>query len=83
MQKIPVKSLRLGDVEDPDIYLGAISYDWMQTEHGAWCRKNSSEMVYQLSMLDDYTYGYSYIIYASFTDEDAFIYKLKWGDHVT
>ena len=71
--------LKIGDVEDPDIYLGAVAHVWMQTEHGAWCKEHSLELTYQQS-IDHNSFSYVYAIYASFKDADAFLYKLKWGD---
>ena len=79
MIKLVVKTLKLGDVDDPEIYLGAVAYDWFQTEHGAWVKEHSIDMVYNQNI--DYTsYGYAYYITATFKDEDALIYKLKWSN---
>ena len=79
MIKLVVKTLKLGDVEDPEVYLGAVAWDWLQTEHGAWVKRHSTDMVYHQS-IDHLNYGYAYYITASFNNEDAMIYKLKWGD---
>jgi hypothetical protein len=77
--KIKVKHLRLGDVDDPEIYLGAVAWDWFQTEHGAWCKKHATDLVYH-SVMDHSSYTQSYAIVATFSDEDALIYKLRWGE---
>lgn len=79
MIKIKVKSLRLGDVEDPDIYLGAAVWDWYKTDHGEWVKAHAKDLVYH-NYVDYNTYGHSYYIVASFNDEDAMIYQLKFGD---
>jgi hypothetical protein len=78
MIKVPVKFLRVGDVEDPDIYLGAVVWDWLQTEHGAWCKKHATDLVYH-QHVDQMTMGYKYKIVATFNNEDALIYNLKWS----
>jgi hypothetical protein len=79
MIKLIVKTLKLGDVDDPEIYLGAVAYDWFQTEHGAWVKEHSLDMVYHQNI--EYTsFGYAYHITATFKDEDALIYKLKWSN---
>jgi hypothetical protein len=80
MIKLVVKTLKLGDVEDPEVYLGAAAYDWFQTEHGAWVKEHSTDMTYH-QRIDHNTYGYAYYITATFSDPDAMIYKLKWSNN--
>lgn len=79
MIRFLVKELKIGDVEDPDIYLGAVAYDWLQTEHGSWVKQHSKNLTYHQHM-DINTMGYHYKITAEFAEPDALIYKLKWGD---
>lgn len=81
MISILVKRLRIGNVEDPKIYLGAVVYDWLKTDHGKWCKKHAMEMVYH-SSLDHSTMSYVYAITGLFSKEDAMIYQLKWGNNV-
>ena len=78
MIRLVVKLLNVGDVEDPEIYLGAVAWDWLQTEHGQWCKQHATDLVYN-SSIDYQTYGYKYAISCSFSDEDAVMYRLKWG----
>jgi hypothetical protein len=77
MIRITVKELNLGDVEDPEIYLGAVAWDWLQTDHGRWCKEHATDLVYHQSV-NHMTYGYTYYIKATFDDDIALIYKLKW-----
>jgi hypothetical protein len=79
MIKILVKTFNLGDVEDPEIYLGGAWWDFEQTEQGQWVKKHALDLVYNQSM-DYATYGYKYVVTGLFNDEDALFYKLKWGD---
>ena len=79
MIRLLVKELKLGDVEDPEVYLGAVAWDWMATEHGAWVKAHATEMTYH-QRIDPFSYGYAYAITATFSDPDALIYKLKWSD---
>jgi hypothetical protein len=79
MIRFLVKELKVGDVEDPDIYLGAVSWDWLQTEHGSWVKQHSSRMAYQQN-LDPNTMSYIYRITADFEEPEALMYRLKWGD---
>jgi hypothetical protein len=82
MIKLVVKTLRVGDVEDPDIYLGAVAHDWLQTDHGKYVKEKARDLTYNqvpFTMNEGY-YGYIYNITAVFEDEEAVIYKLKFGD---
>ena len=79
MIKLVVKTLKVGDVEDPEIYLGAVAYDWLQSEHGKYVKEKAKDLTYQSAPMS-YDYGYQYYITAVFEDEEAVIYKLKWGD---
>jgi len=79
MIKLVVKTLNVGDVEDPEIYLGAVAYDWLQSEHGKYVKEKATDLTY-IQNIDYSSYGYAYYITATFDDAEAVIYKLKWGD---
>ena len=79
MIKLVVKTLKVGDVEDPEIYLGAVAYDWLQTEHGKYVKEKATDLTYHSAPMS-HDYGFQYSITAVFEDEDAVIYKLKFGD---
>jgi len=80
MIKLIVKTLRVGDVEDPEIYLGAVAHDWLQTDHGKYVKEKAKDLMYNQAHINDGYFGFQYYITALFEDEDAVIYKLKWGD---
>lgn len=82
MIELVVKELRLGDVDDPEIYLGAAAYDWLQTDHGQWCKLHSTDLTYRQEpfVLSEGYYGTRYLIIAQFDKENALIYKLKWSN---
>jgi hypothetical protein len=79
MTRVVFKTLKLGDVEDPEIYLGAAVWDWFQTEHGAWVREHARDLVY-VSTIDYASMGHTYKIAGLLEDEDEFLYKIKWGE---
>ncbi len=79
MIRLTLKVLNVGDVEDPEVYLGAAVWDWIQTEHGAWCKENAQDLVYS-SFINHQSYTTSYAITGLFSEEDAFLYKLQWGN---
>jgi len=79
MIKLVVKTLKVGDVEDPEIYLGAVAYDWLQTEHGKYVKEKATDLAYHQAPMS-HDYGFQYFITAQFEDAEAVIYKLKFGD---
>jgi len=79
MTRVVFKTLKLGDVEDPDVYIGAAAWDWFQTEHGAWVRDHARDLVY-IQSIDPNSLGYAYKIAGLLDEEDEFLYKIKWGD---
>jgi len=79
MIKLIVKTLKVGDVEDPEIYLGAVAYDWLQTEHGKYVKEKAQDLTYHQAPMS-HDYGFQYFITALFEDAEAVIYKLKFGD---
>lgn len=79
MIRLTLKTLNVGDVDDPEVYLGAVVWDWFQSEHGAWCKEHAKDMTYQ-HHIDHDSYSHSYAITGMFTNEDAFLYRLHWGN---
>lgn len=79
MIRLVVKTLKVGDVEDPEIYLGAVAYDWLQSDHGKYVKEKATDITYHRAPMS-IDYGYQYSITALFEDEEAVIYKLKWTD---
>lgn len=80
MIKLIVKTLRIGDVEDPDVYLGAAAFEWLCTDHGKYVKERAKDLTYHQSTIANDYYGYQYYITATFEDEEAVIYKLKYSD---
>jgi len=69
-----VHRFRLGDVEDPEIYMASPIYDWQQTEQGKWVMKNGLDPTYHLN-IDHLTYGYAVTITAHITPK-------RWTEYV-
>ena len=58
MIQLRVKMLRVGDVEDPEIYLGAVAHDWLQSEHGKYVKEKAKDLMYhQAPLANDGYYG--------------------------
>ena len=75
---IVVARIRLGDVEDPEIYLGAASYDWLQTEVGQWAKENSVEPLTYHQLVDYSNWGFTYAITARLSEQNITYFYLKF-----
>lgn len=76
--KVHVHTIKLGDVEDPDIYLADPLFKWQQTEKGKWVMENSFPTPSYHQHIDHNTYGYVYYICAYLDKKDYTYYRLKF-----
>jgi len=79
MLVITVHTFMVGDVEDPEIYAAQPLWDWQNSDAGKWVMEHAVETPVYHQSIDHMAYGYRYAIRAKLTDQDAFVYKLKWG----
>lgn len=73
-----VKILNVGDVDDPDIYVGQYIWEWQESEAGKWIMDNSRPLPSWHRFADNTTYGYKYHIKAYLTPEQITYYELKY-----
>lgn len=73
-----VHTIRMGDVEDPDLFVAEPIYKWQQTEAGKWVMEHSIETPMWHREADPLTFGYVYAIRAFFTEKDLMFWKLKY-----
>lgn len=73
-----VHCFKLGDVDDPDLYIAQPIYEWQQTEAGKYVMENSAPKASWHRHMDMNTYGYEYFIMAYFTPEQLTYWKLKF-----
>ena len=73
-----VKKLRVGDVEDPDIYVGQYIWEWQETEAGKWVMENSRPLPSWHRSINHITYGYTYDIRAYLTPQQITYFELKY-----
>jgi hypothetical protein len=76
--KIKVHTIKMGDVEDPDLYVAEPIWNWQQTEAGKWIMENSKEQPMWNRSPDPYNYGHSYDIIAWLEEKDLTYWKLKY-----
>jgi len=73
-----VHSIKMGDVEDPDLFVAQPIYEWQQTKAGKYVMKNSEPTPMWVRSADPYTYGHLYTIKAYFTPKQLTYYKLRF-----
>ncbi len=72
-----VHRFRLGDCEDPEIYVAQPLYEWQQSEHGKWVMKYGRDAQYHMSM-EPVTMGYQIVITAHITPKRWTEYCLRF-----
>ena len=74
-----VLEITMGDVDDPDIYVGQRIWDWQQTAVGEFIMENAVEKPYWTRGMDYASYGHKYRIMARLSEQNETFFKLKWG----
>jgi hypothetical protein len=75
-----IHTFRLGDCEDPDIYVAQPIYEWQQTEHGKWVMEHGKDPTYHLHA-DPITYGHMVAITAHIKPKHWTEYCLRFVDN--
>ena len=73
-----VHYIKMGDVEDPDLFVAQPIYEWQQTEAGKWIMENSNPAPSWHRQVDYTTYGHLYLIRAYLTHKQLTFWKLKY-----
>jgi hypothetical protein len=73
-----VHTIKMSDVEDPDLLVAQPIYEWQQSEAGKWIMENSLPSPSWHRNHDIYNYGYTYQIIAYLTPKQLTFYKLKF-----
>lgn len=76
--KICVHTIRMGDVEDPDLFVAEPIWQWQQTEKGKYIMEHSMQQPEWHRMTDHLNYGFTYNIVAYLNDKDLTYWKLKY-----
>lgn len=72
-----IHKFRMGDCEDPELYVAQPIYEWQQTEHGKWVMKHGKDAQYHMHM-DPMNYGYQVVITAHITPKRWTEYCLRF-----
>ena len=73
-----VHSIRMGDVEDPDLMVAQPIYEWQQTDAGKYIMENSQPSPMWRRGYDEMSFGHQYVILAYFTPHQLTYYKLRF-----
>jgi hypothetical protein len=74
-----VVELRVGDVDDPDLYVAQHIWEWQQTPAGEFVMAQAVDSPYWIRATDHNTYGHVYRIVARLAEPDELFWTLKWG----
>jgi len=74
-----VHTIKMGDVEDPDLFVADPIWKWQQTESGKWVMENAVEQPYWIRNIDTLNYGHTYKIMARLSEQNRTFWELKWG----
>ena len=76
--KVTALVIKMGDVEDPDLYVAQPIYEWQQTEEGKWIMEHSNPIPVWNRHDDFATYGHTYTITAYLKPKDYTYWSLKY-----
>jgi len=75
-----VHEMRVGDVDDPDIYVAQQIWEWQQTAAGEFVMGCAVDKPYWVRATDYAVYGHVYRIVARLAEPDELFWTLKWGN---
>ena len=76
-----VHEIRMGDVEDPDLWVADPIYDWQQTESGKFIMEHAVEKPYWTRSMDYNSYGHLYRIMARLSEQNETFWRLLCSDN--
>jgi hypothetical protein len=79
MENRVLHEFRMGDVEDPEIYVAQPLCEWEATEVGEWCHRHATDLTWHLRGDPSYL-GYRVIVTGNISDKDWAFYLLKFKD---
>ena len=71
-----VHEIRMGDVEDPDLFVASPIWEWQQTPSGKFVMEHAVEKPYWISSVDYTSYGTMYKIIARLSEKNETFWRL-------
>ena len=75
-----VHEIRMGDVEDPDLWVAEPIWKWQESDAGKFVMEHAVEKPYWTRHMDFSSYGHLYRIMARLSEQDQTFWTLKWGN---
>jgi hypothetical protein len=76
-----VHEIRMGDVEDPDLFVASPIWEWQQTPPGKFVMEHAVEKPYWISSVDYASYGTMYKIIARLSEQNETFWRLLCSDN--
>ena len=80
IHKVVVHRIRMGDVEDPDLYVAQPIWDWQESEQGKFVMEHAVSKPEWHRQLDIYGLGWQYAIVAELEAKKLSEFYLRWGN---
>jgi len=74
-----VHTIRMGDVEDPDLFVAQPIYEWQESDAGKFVMEHAVEKPYWHRTTDYASYGHRYDIVARLSEQNECFWRLKWA----
>jgi hypothetical protein len=75
-----VHEIRMGDVEDPDLWVADPIWKWQQTPAGQFVMDHAEDKPYWTRSMDYNSYGHLYRIMARLSEHNETFWRLKYVD---
>ena len=76
---VVVHTIRMGDVDDPDLYAAEPLWKWQESEQGKFVMKHAVDKPEWHRHTDYVTYGYKYAVTAELEAKKLSEFLLRWG----
>ena len=77
---ICVHEIRMGDVEDPDLFVAEPIWKWQESDAGRFIMEHAVDEPYWTRSMDPHSYGHMYRIVARLSEQHETFWRLKWGN---
>ena len=77
---VVVHTIRMGDVEDPDLCVASPIWDWQNSDAGKFIMEHAVEKPNWHRTTDCASYGHRYDIVARLSEQNECFWTLKWGE---
>jgi hypothetical protein len=80
IHKVIVHRIRLGDVEDPDLYVAEPIWQWQNSDQGKFVMENAVSQPEWHRYNSMFDFGLSYVIMAELDSKKLAEFYLRWGN---